>query len=289
MPLKWRDAERVRALALRRAAAEEPLARMHVGHIYWTLRETSTGDLCGDAWVWPRADGALDAFAWLDGPELAEVIVAPDADTSMLEEAIAWLEQQSRARGHERIAIVAVESDGTRIEALRQRGYAATNGGNARFYVELRSLPDGVALPSGYALRHVETAEDLVRRAFVESRAFGGDVAADTWRQFQQLPGYRADLDLLVVAPGGDGASAITCWYDAATRCGEIEAVGTVPEHRRLGLCRSLIVEGLRRLHAAGATHVVVQTLISNEPARALYASCGLAPAGIDHAWATSL
>jgi ribosomal protein S18 acetylase RimI-like enzyme len=115
-------------------------------------------------------------------------------------------------------------------------------------------------------------------------------VSADTWRSFQErLPGYRADLDLLVVAPDGTGASAITCWYDLATRCGEIEAVGTVPEHRRRGLCRALIIDGLRRLRAAGATHAVVQTTIANAPARALYPSCGFTPAGIDRAWVKQL
>jgi GNAT superfamily N-acetyltransferase len=155
--------------------------------------------------------------------------------------------------------------------------------------MELTSSPEPVAPAGGYSTRHVSSPADVERRASGESAAYGSSVSTETWRLIRErLPGYQTELDLLAIAPDGAGASAITCWYDARTRCGEIEAVGTAPAHRRRGLCRSLIIEGLRRLRLAGATHAVVQT-IANAPAIALYQACGFAMVGTDHAWAKPL
>jgi ribosomal protein S18 acetylase RimI-like enzyme len=289
-PLGWPDVPRIYDLALRRAAADDPPKRMRIGHMYWALRATSAGDLLADSWAWPRDDASLAAFAWLDAPDVADAMIAPDASSSVLHDALDWLEAECRVRGWPHVSVVAVDGDRDRIETLLQRSYAIGDGGNARFSMQLTPSPDAIALPDGYTLRHVSTPGDIALRADIESRAYSGNVSADTWRSFQErLPGYRADLDLLVVAPDGTGASAITCWYDPTTRCGEIEAVGTVPEHRRRGLCRALIVGGLRRLCDAGATHAVVQTRIANAPARALYPSCGFTPAGIDRAWVKQL
>lgn len=101
----------------------------------------------------------------------------------------------------------------------------------------------------------------------------------------RRLPGYRPELDLVVVAPDGTGASACTCWYDATTRCGEFEAVGTSKAYQRMGAGKAVIMEGLRRLHRLGATQAVVQTTMNNAPAIALYQSCGFEVVARDHSW----
>ena len=125
---------------------------------------------------------------------------------------------------------------------------------------------------------------------FVESDSFGDStLTADTWRLVQRLPQYQPELDLIAAAPDGTGASACTVWYDAATKCGEFEAVGTSKAHRRRGVGRAVITEGLRRLHGLGATTAVVQTQITNAPAIALYQSCGFEIAGEDRGWSKRL
>ncbi len=274
----------------RRWAVDDPRAQMHIGDCYWTLRSTSTGGMTADAWVWPRADAALDAFAWLDLPELADVVLSPDAPPALASDVLDWLETRLGERGASAISCVVIAGDVARERLLDERGYARSEGGNTRFHMDIPAELEPFPLPVGYRFAHVASPADIDRRVSIERAAFGSTtpLAAD-WRRLMQLPSYSADLDLLVVAPDGAGASACTVYYDETTQCGEFEAVGTTPAHRRMGLCRALIVEGLRRLHRLGARRAVVQTLIANAPARGLYASCGFAYAGSDVAWTKPL
>jgi ribosomal protein S18 acetylase RimI-like enzyme len=62
--------------------------------------------------------------------------------------------------------------------------------------------------------------------------------------------------------------------------------VGTSNAYRRMGLAKAVIIEELRRLHQLGATRAVVQTMISNAPAIALYQSCGFEVVARDYGWA---
>jgi ribosomal protein S18 acetylase RimI-like enzyme len=280
-------------LLSRRWAVDDPRAQLHIGDLYWFLRVTADGDPLSDTRVWPRADGSLAAFAWLDPPQLGDAIVDPADEIPMLDEALVWLEAEFCARGHSSITVVVVDGDRARVEALTRRGYAPGEGGNARLWHRLRTEPSPPALPSGFALGHVSSERDLERRAFVETDSFdieGVTVTADRWRVLsERLPDYRPDLDLLAIAPDGGGASASTVWYDEATRCGEFEAVGTSKAYRRKGLARAVITEGLRRLRDLGATTAVVYTQMTNDSAIALYRSCGFEIAGQDCGWTRRL
>jgi GNAT superfamily N-acetyltransferase len=289
-PLTWDDIPGVHELLSRRWAADDPRAQQHIGDLYWMLRGTPGGDRMSDTRVWPRADGSLAAFAWLDPPDLGDAIVDPAADTPMLDETLDWLEHEYRQRAAATIKVIVVDGDGPRSEALARRGYAPGDGGNTRLWQRMASEPLAPIVPAGFSLGHVSTAADIDRRVFVESDSFGDfTLIADTWRLIQRLPTYRPELDLIAVAPDGTGASACTCWYDPATRCGEFEAVGTAQAHRRKGVGRAVIVEGLRRLHQLGATTAVVFTQCTNAAAIALYESCGFEIVGVDVAWTTRL
>ena len=91
-----------------------------------------------------------------------------------------------------------------------------------------------------------------------------------TWyRNIQSAPLYRRDLDLVAISSNGEVAAFTTIWYDDVTRCGYFEPVGTVPEHQRCGLARSLLCEGMRRLKRSGATQVM--TIGGEPPANGLY------------------
>lgn len=287
--LTWDDVPRVHELVSRWWTANEPQAQMHIGDLYWILRMTRDGDPLSDTRIWPRPDGSLAAFAWLDPPQLGDVIVDPGSAPSMLDEALDWMEAEYRKQGRGLISVVAVDGDEARVEALGRRGYTPGDGGNTRLWKRLVPEPLKEILPRGFSLGHVSTARDIERRAFVETTSFdiaGFTVTLDAWRLLRQrLPQYREELDLIAVASDGTGASACTCWYDEATRCGEFEAVGTSKAYRRRGLGRAVIIEGLRRLHRLGATQAVVQTLITNAPAIALYKSCGFEIVGEDHGW----
>ena len=55
------------------------------------------------------------------------------------------------------------------------------------------------------------------------------------------------------------------------TRTGCFDPIGTVPEHQRRGLARSLLCEGMKRLKERGADHAMI--IGGEPPANALYGS----------------
>ena len=69
-------------------------------------------------------------------------------------------------------------------------------------------------------------------------------------------------------------------WWDPVTRTGLFEPVGADPRFRRQGYASSVMLEGLRRLQALGATRAIVLSRADPEgaPANALYHSTGFEP-----------
>lgn len=88
--------------------------------------------------------------------------------------------------------------------------------------------------------------------------AFGGGYAPSDWvpasayLEIQGAPDYRSDLDLFVVAPGGDYAAFCTAWVDEKNKFGKFEPVGTHAEYRGLGLGRALLLAGFERMARYG-------------------------------------
>ena len=60
-------------------------------------------------------------------------------------------------------------------------------------------------------------------------------------------------MDLVAVASDGSIASFCSIWFDDVTRTAYFEPVATVPVHRRRGLGKALMFEGLHRLKRMGA------------------------------------
>ncbi len=283
----WDDIADLHALGATARRVDPGASGTHIGELYWALR--GTPNPLANMRVWPARDGTLSAAAWLDPPGSSDFVIDP-AYPSRMEEALVWLEAASHHDGASALSIVVGDGDNRRLAALTRRGYARTSTGNVRHARDLDGDIMPQVLPNGFLLRHVASNDEITARAAVESAAFGGEVTAGLWRLLTtRLTRYDATLDLIVLAPDGRGASACTCWYDQATRTGEVEAVGTAPAFRRMGLCRAVILEGLRRLQARGATRVELYTNIGNVASAALYASCGFAVAGEDYAWTKQL
>jgi len=90
---------------------------------------------------------------------------------------------------------------------------------------------------------------------------------ADHWRfsprsEDELMTGKEPGLCLMAVVAGSRDPAALTlCQVETYTDdrrpqpVGLISSVGTLPEHRRRGLARWLVAEGLRRLRMAGARH----------------------------------
>lgn len=67
-------------------------------------------------------------------------------------------------------------------------------------------------------------------------------------------------------------------WFDHVSGIGLFEPVGTHPDHRRIGLGRALMAEGLRRMQDAGLTHGLVMYEGGNESSGPLYRGMGFSP-----------
>jgi hypothetical protein len=121
-----------------------------------------------------------------------------------------------------------------------------------------------VELPPGYSFLYGDyvTPSD---KGEAHARAFG--YADDPvyrprstvgYHEAALTPDYRADLDLYVRSPAGEIASFATMWYDRRNRIGILEPVGTVPDHRKLGLGRATIFQLANQILPEGATKVYV-------------------------------
>jgi ribosomal protein S18 acetylase RimI-like enzyme len=66
-------------------------------------------------------------------------------------------------------------------------------------------------------------------------------------------------------------------WLDEANSSAEFEPVGTHPGYRRRGLARAMMLHGMHRARAAGATHMTVACLGApgHPAARELYYGLG--------------
>jgi GNAT superfamily N-acetyltransferase len=100
---------------------------------------------------------------------------------------------------------------------------------------------------------------------------------AEGYQGVRQTATYRRDLHVLVEAPDGTMASSAIMWLDEANRTAEFEPVGTHPDYRRLGLARAMMLHGMHRARAAGATHmtVVCAGAPGHPAARGLYYGLG--------------
>lgn len=102
-----------------------------------------------------------------------------------------------------------------------------------------------------------------------------GNISADDYLYFMQLPGYQQNLDIVAVTPGGVIAAFVNGWIDPRNKIGDLGEVGTRPAYRRLGLMRAVLLECLRRMQACGMNRACVSTGVSNTPAIRLYESLG--------------
>jgi ribosomal protein S18 acetylase RimI-like enzyme len=132
-------------------------------------------------------------------------------------------------------------------------------------------------LPDGFRFRTADEAgPEAAVQAHVDAWA-PSSYTAESYAGVRRTAAYRGDLHILVEAPDGTMASSTIMWFDRANRTIEFEPVGTHPDHRRLGLARAMMLHGMHRARAAGATHATVVCLGApgHPRARGLYYGLG--------------
>jgi len=219
--------------------------------------------------VWP-APGVID---------MASHFLRRDIEPEML----AW---GQGVAGGPPIHVAAMEGDEHSVELFRSRGYEESD--ERAVILERKRGRQPVEAPpvDGYSIRCVRGIHEAEQRAHL-MRAIQPQLGFDALRygSMMRLRGYRGDLDLIAQAPDGALVAGVNAWFDFPTRTGLLEPLGCVEAHRRRGVARALVAEAIQRLESAGASRVLVQAAIENEPARALHASLGFEEVGRRVTW----
>jgi ribosomal protein S18 acetylase RimI-like enzyme len=231
-----------------------------------TLWETSDGEIVAMA----NPENRGDAFLQADPRVRCEAL-----DVEML----AVAEERLTERG--RLLVWVPASDRAWPERLAAAGYERVDEDES---VRAATLHEPLPTPrvaAGYRIRALrEGGADFPARGDLSLRVFhpvpDGSTAMteDDYRHVQRGPLYRRDLDLVAEAEDGSLAAFVTIWFDDVTRTAVVEPAGTDAPHRRRGLGRALLLEGLGRARWLGATTAYVGSY--GEAAHALYASVGL-------------
>ena len=174
-----------------------------------------------------------------------------------------------------------------REAALRERGFER---GPVYGILRVRDLnapiPDA-PVPEGFTIRSVRGREDYEKLAANIRTVFGhGEwFTADTLEGIARGSFYIRDLDLVAEAPDGAIASFCTFRVDPVSRATELEPMGTHPDYRGLGLAKSLIFEGVRRLQRYDPLLLYIDGAADNPGANRLYEATGFVKKGTYFYW----
>lgn len=282
---------------LQRCYALTPLAfnwevRRWDGQRFYNRAATWPAHRLGAVQLWENAAGEVVGVVNGEGRGEAHLQLHP-AYRALESAMVAWAESAlaaPTADGAQRqLEIFAYAYDLPRQELLAQRGYTKLVDGGVTRRLQLANQPlETPTIVPGYTFRTTNPADladcqqiaDLLNAAF--NRDFHNALEYQNFTRF--APCFRPDLDLVAVAPDGSFAAYVGIPYDEPNRLGIFEPVCTHPDHRRHGLARALMVEGLHRLKALGAVDVMVGTgdMI---PANRLYDSLGFTETCKGYTW----
>lgn len=200
-----------------------------------------------------RASGVWDQAP----PSLVWQVDPTDADpASVLDAVLDWAE----SRAGESFTTAHNSGDLLAEHVFARRGFVHDPSEPYSGYLgrHLESL-GATAVPSGYRFVTMTELMDLELRAEVHRLAWDGSTrtAADVETTMATWP-YKPEFDVIAIADDGTPASSVLCWYDPTYGYGEIEPVGTVPDHRGRGVGSALLRFGLGRLSEAGVGNVIV-------------------------------
>jgi N-acetylglutamate synthase-like GNAT family acetyltransferase len=180
----------------------------------------------------------------------------------MLDYAETHLLGQRESDGQKYLMAYVNDNDAEFLALVRSRGYQKAPHETrpmAKFAIP-RPFP-AIELPTGYRLQSLADDPDWAKVHSVLWRGFDhGEVPPiseedkEDRRKMFDTPKARRDLKIVTIAPNGEFASFCGMFYEATGKFGYVEPVATDPAHRRLGLGKAAVLEGIRRCAELGAT-----------------------------------
>jgi len=275
------DLRAMQALAQAHAADH-----LHVIDLPWRLTSWALDDPQNCA-LWFTPSRKLAGWALVNGPFwMIDSTCDPSLEGELFPQIIAWATQRAQNAvddtfGRHPFWVTPVFSNQAgRIAALEAAGFAdqADVGEDSWSQVLLERSADSPLKsyrpPKGVTIRplngeaEAQAYVDLHREVF-ESRSMTLE-----WRlRSLRHPDHVPDLDLVAVDEDGRLVAFCVCWMNALG--GAVEPLGCRPEYRKYALGRTLLCEGLRRLHDLGARKIHVHTDVWRNTAYDLYENVG--------------
>jgi mycothiol synthase len=191
------------------------------------------------------------------------------------------------ADGKRRLNVWSRASDTYRNERLVSRGYRRGDDGNHHNAQPLRQafIP---RLPDGYTFTSAVEETDALRRVNAGHAGFHPEEEAlkevpEHFTRMEQAPLFRPELELMTQYQDGTLTSFCVVWYDEMTKTGMFEPVATHGSHRRRGLGKAMLLEGLRRLQGMGAECAFVESY--GDQRKAFYHAAGFEAFDKDWYW----
>ena len=257
----------------------EPLrgfgGQMHSGDVGWYLRYD---DAVVDAGlhVWRTADGELVAVGLQHGAQVLLTAVHP-ARLRDMELGEVMAQDALKALSGDDLYIDAPYPAAVRV-VLAARGWDLDPDPWPALY---RPVTESDLAENDAAVRSVLSDAEVEQRVEVQQRMFErSESTVAGWHRMRQTAAYSADLDLML-CEGGHAVAAATAWSAGVDKCGLLEPVGVHVDHRGKGYGSHVVRAACAALARAGASGVAVFTSASNEPAVALYKSCGFRTVGL--------
>ncbi len=222
-------------------------------------------DSLGKIAIW-EADGKIVALVHYES-HLGEAFFQFDPAykflrTEMLDYAEEVLSAISKENGRRYLETYVNQNDADFASLVISRGYMKVDDNTRPLCgLDISDPFPAIVLPAGYRLTSL--AEDCdwakVNRALWRGFNHEGDPPAseedlESRRRMFDTPKAQRSLKIAIKAPDGNFAAICGMFYEPTHRYAYVEPVATDPDHRRLGLGKAAVLEGIRRCAALGAT-----------------------------------
>ena len=244
------DMALLQALVLECWGRDGPLVSTSLGDPPWWMYQHLDKLAEVDVRLWLEHDRCV-AWGWLwRAEETLFFLVHPDR-RHLLAEVLDWA-------GATDVGVL--EHDRHSIGLLEQHGYALCEelGWMNHMLRRLDDLPGPPCPPATPCARCAAKRTSSPARRCTGRPSRRRASVPESYRQVMRAWPYRPDLDQVAVAPDGSFAAFCLCWLDEQNGVGELEPVGTHPDHLRRGLATAVCRFALANLRAAGATTALV-------------------------------
>jgi predicted N-acetyltransferase YhbS len=210
----------------------------------------------------------------------------------LLQEIVDWIVRHSkniREKPNESqdLFIICLDGNIKLEEVLRKKGFERhSNYGYLRFR-EINKPIHSYIIPEGFSVRSSKGKKDhrMYTQAIRDTFGHGEWFDANLVEKLNSNSYYNPDLDLIVEAPNGEVAAFCTFRMDPKSRITQLEPLGTTPKYRKLGLAKTILGEGFKKLKTCNPSLLYIGGAVDTPEANNLYDSTGFTNKTMLYSW----